>query len=89
MSGKKAGIAALFKKLNVLMLYSHCYGHALNLTVKDVICNVEILKETFEIIREIVKLVNGSPQRNTKLSKFREESNNLDKNVHEFVLQDG
>ena len=31
MSGKKAGIATLFKLLNPKMLYTHCYGHALNL----------------------------------------------------------
>lgn len=67
MPGKKAGIATSFKKLNVLMLHSHCNGHALNLAVNDAICKVEILKETFEITREIVKLVNGSLQRNTKL----------------------
>ena len=48
-------------------MHSHCYDHALNLAVNDAICKVEILKETFEITREIVKLVNGSLQRNAKL----------------------
>lgn len=84
MSGKKVGVAALFKKSDPLILYTLCYRHALNFAVEDAICKVEILKEVFEITRKIVKLLNNSPQRKTKISMIREESNNLHKSIHAF-----
>ena len=47
MAGKKSGVSVQFKSQNPKMLYTHCYGHALNLAVKDACTKVEILKETF------------------------------------------
>ena len=73
MSGKQADVATLFKLLNLKMLYTHCYGHALNLPVKDACFKVTILKDAFEISREVIKLVKDSPQRGTKLKAIRSE----------------
>ena len=55
---------------------SHCYGHAVNLVVKDACSKVDGLKERFETAHEICKLVKKSPKRNTKLKDLREESGN-------------
>ena len=66
------------------MLYTHCYGHALNLAVKDACFKVTILKEAFEISREVIKLVKDSPQRDTKLKAIRSEKSNKKKSVHAF-----
>lgn len=52
MSGKKAGLATLFKLLSPKMIYTHYYENALNLAVKDPCFKVTILKEAFEISRE-------------------------------------
>ena len=35
MAEKTSGVAAQFKKLSTKMLYKHCHGYALNLSVKD------------------------------------------------------
>ena len=43
------------------MLYTHCYGHVLNLAMKDACFKVTILKEAFEISGEVIKLVKDSP----------------------------
>ena len=67
MSGKKAGVATLVKLLKRKMVDSYCYGHALSLAVEVVRFKVTILKEAFEICREVIKLVKDSPQRDTKL----------------------
>ena len=48
MSGHKSGVAARIKDLNKKALYTHCYGHALNLCVKDACINVGCLKNTFD-----------------------------------------
>ena len=57
MSGQKTGVAAHVKSLNKKALFTHCYGHALNLAVKDVCNKVSCLKNTFDCAHEIVKLV--------------------------------
>ena len=65
MSGNKSGVATRIKSLNEKTLYTHCYGHVLNLSVKDVCSQVKCLKTTFDTSSEICKLVKFSPQRET------------------------
>ena len=84
MSGKRSGVATQFKSLNPKMLYTHCHGHALNLAVKDACSQVSALKETFEMAREITKLVKDSPQRNMKLEEIRKTTVNECKSIHAF-----
>ena len=38
-------VTAQFKSLNGKMLHVHCYGHALNLVVKDSCIKVKCLKD--------------------------------------------
>lgn len=47
-------------------------------------CKIEILEETFETTQDVVKIIKDSSQQNTKFSKIREESNNLNKSIHAF-----
>ena len=70
MSGKASGVATQFKLQNEKILYTHCCGHALNLAIKDACDKVECLKEAFDSIRGICKVVKKSPQRDTKLSEI-------------------
>ena len=84
MAGSKTGVATQFKSLNEKMLFTHCYGHALNLAIKETCSKVQCLKETFETVHEICKLVEKSPQRDTKLTDLREKSKNESKGVHSF-----
>ena len=84
MSGTKTGVATQFKSLNKKMLFTHCYGDALNLAIKDTCFNVDCLKETFETVNEICILVDKSPQRNTKLTDLRGKFENESKGVHSF-----
>ena len=86
MSGKKTGVAARIKSLNGKALYTHCYGHALNLCVKDACDKVECLKDTFDASYEICKLIKKSPQRETILNDLRVESQNTDPSVHAFCV---
>ena len=84
MSGKASGVATQFKLENEKMLYTHCYGHALNLAIKDACDKVECLKEAFDSIRDICKLVKKSPQRDTKFSEIRSATQNQEKSIHAF-----
>ena len=83
-SGEKAGVATQIKAINSKCLYTHCYGHALNLSVKDACTKIQCLKDTFDTAKEICKLVKKSPQRETYLRKLRIQSGNKEKSVHAF-----
>ena len=50
MFGKKTAADTLSKLFNPEMLYAYCYGHAMNLAVKDVYFKATITKEPFVII---------------------------------------
>ena len=84
MSGAKNGVAKKFKEQNPKMLYTHCYGHALNLTVKDTCTKVRSMKDCFEIASEITKLIKDYPKKETLLKEIREESANSHKGIHTF-----
>ena len=90
MAGTKTGVATQIKAINGKCLYTHCYGHALNLAVADSIKSIDCLKSTFEIRHEICKLIKKSPKRSTKLDDIRKEMKNDSKGVFmRYALQDG
>ena len=84
MSGSVSGVATRIKTLNSKCLYTHCYGHVLNLSVKDPCTKNKCLKTTFETAFEICKLIKYSPVRDTRLKQLREETKNEDAGVHAF-----
>ena len=84
MAGKKNGVAAKIKSINGKCLYTHCYGHALNLAVGDSIRNIKLLSDTFGTIKEVCNLVKKSPKRETHLKELRELSQNESNGVHAF-----
>ena len=86
MAGHKTGVATQINALNGKCLFIHCYRHALNLAVGDSIKAVSCLNETFEVVREICKLVKKSPQKGTHLSKLRAETSDEKIGVRTFCL---
>ena len=77
-----ATMATQIKSVNGKCLYTHCYGHALNLAVADAIKSVKCMNDSLDTVREIGKLVKKSPQRNTRLDKIRAETKNESRGVH-------
>jgi hypothetical protein len=82
MSGHKNGVAAKIKEINQTCLYTHCYGHSLNLAVSDTIKGVKHLTDTFEMIRAICKLIKKSPKRETQLKNIKEKAKSQAKGIH-------
>ena len=54
MFGIKSGVAKL---LTDIAIYSHCYGHALNLAANDTIKRCTLMKNTLDIVHEVCILV--------------------------------
>lgn len=78
MAGEKSGEAAQIRSFNSKYLYIHCYGHALNLSIKDACTKVQCLI----LERRFVSWWKQSPWRETSLRKLRLESGNEEKSVH-------
>lgn len=63
MSGARSGVATRLTDLESRALYTHCYGHALNLAIQDVVKGVKVMEDTLDTVYEITKLIRKSPKR--------------------------
>ena len=63
MSGQRSGVAKRITELEHRALYTHCYGHALNLAAQDSIKNIKVIEDALDTTYEIIKLIKKSPKR--------------------------
>ena len=56
MAGAKAGVAKKLLDEEPRAVYTHCYGHALNLACGDTIRSSKLMKDALYTTHEIVKL---------------------------------
>ena len=63
MSGIKKGLAVRMKETSPLAIYVHCYGHLLNLAIKDTMNNIKSLRHTLATIQSLYNFLEGSPKR--------------------------
>ena len=73
MSGLRNGVAAQVQKLEPRAIYTHCYGHSLNLAAGDTIKRCTVLKKALDITYEMSKLIKYSPKRDAMFSKLKDE----------------
>ena len=73
MAGTRAGVAVKIQELEPRAVFTHCYGHALNLAVSDTITNLPRMKDCLDTCYEIVKLIKFSPKREAMLFQLKEE----------------
>ena len=74
MAGVKNGIAAKIKLINEAALYTHCYGHVLNLAVNDCIRSTKDLSDVWVMLKDICNLVKKSPSRESKIREIRQKT---------------
>ena len=73
MAGHRTGVATQILTMEPRALYTHCYGHSLNLAMCDTIKNCKLTRDAMDVTHEISKLVKFSPKRNTIFDKLKEE----------------
>ena len=73
MSGAKHGTSTQILKEEERALYTHCYGHALNLAVGDSIRKSSIMSDALDNCQEISDLLKYSPKRDTLFRKIKAE----------------
>ena len=72
MSSSKSGVAKKISDLEPRAVYTHCYGHALNLAAGDTLKQCKVMKDSLETTREITKLIKYSPRRDGIFQKLKE-----------------
>lgn len=73
MSGRKKGVTKIIATKEPHAIYTHCYGHSLNLAVGDTIKQNDVMKSALDVMAEISKLVKKSPKRDAIFQKLKTE----------------
>ena len=84
MAGTKAGVAARIQQEEAKAIFTHCYGHALNLSVSDTIKRCKVMKDCLDTCFELIKLIKWSPKRAGMLTRIKEEIGDSSPNVRTF-----
>ena len=71
MRGAKNGVAAIIRKEKSRALYTHCYGHSLNLAVADTVKQSKVCRDALDIAFEITRLIKFSPKRNAAFNRIK------------------
>ena len=69
----KTGVAKRISDKEHRAVFTHCYGHALNLAVGDTVKQSEVINSSLETVQEIVKLIKRSPKRDAVFNKLKQE----------------
>ncbi len=65
MTGAKRGVATNILAKEERAVFTHCYGHALNLAVGDCVRQCKLLRDTMDTVHEVSKLIKYSPKRDS------------------------
>ena len=81
MSSDLRGVASRFKEEEPAALYVHCQARSLNLCLQDASQSCSLVRDSLELVMEIVKLIKYSSKRttlfNTMKSQVGSETQNL------------
>ena len=72
MSGAKSGVARRILEIEPRALFTHCYGHSLNLAACDTMKQIKLLKDALGVSFEITKLLKYSPRREGIFLRLKE-----------------
>ncbi len=73
MAGAKSGVVTRIQEIQSRAVFTHCYGHALNLIVAETIKQSAAMKDSLDICSEVIKLLKFSPRRETMLKEYKNE----------------
>ena len=63
MSGARTGVAKRIMDEEPRAVFTHCYGHSLNLAASDTMKKSKLMKNALDTTHEITKLIMFSPRR--------------------------
>jgi len=72
MSGVRNGVSTLISQEESRAVFTHCYGHSLNLAMNDTVKRCKLVKSSIEVVFEISKLIKKSPKRDAVFQRLKE-----------------
>ena len=63
LSGCRSGVAKRIMDVEPKAIYTHCYGHYLDIAISDTVKQCDCINNALSITHEITKLIKKSPQR--------------------------
>ena len=73
MSGIRNGVATQICKEEPRAVYTHCYGHSLNLAAADAVKQSKVMKSALATTHEVTKLIKYSPRRDALFQNLKSE----------------
>ena len=73
MKGIRSGLVPRIQEIESRAVYTHCYGHSINLAVNDALKSSKLLKDALDMTREVTKLIKYSPRREAIFRRLKEE----------------
>ena len=86
MSGSKSGVVTRMCAAEPRAVFTHCYGHSLNLACGDAIKHCKLMRDALDTSYEIIKLIKKSPAREAIFKKLKAEMNTDSPNAGIRVL---
>ena len=71
MAGSRTGTATQLRHVEGRAVIIHCYGHALNLAVADVVKQSKVIRDVLDTVGEINKLLKYSPKRGSLFEQLK------------------
>ena len=71
MSGSRSGVAKRISELEPKAIFTHCYGHILNLAASNTLKKSKVMKNALELTHEITKLIKCFPRREGIFQKLK------------------
>ena len=73
MCGIRSGVATQLSAIEPRALFTHCYGHSLDLGACDSIKNSKIVKNALDVTYKVCKLLKYSPRRDSLFDKIKKD----------------
>ena len=73
MCGTKSGVVTRMYKVEPRAVFTHCYGHSLNLACSDAIKQCKLMQDALDTTHEITKLIKISPARDAIFKRLKVE----------------
>ena len=73
MKGRLSGVSTQILREEPSAIYTHCYGHSLNLACQDTIRDVKVVKDALDTTFELSKLLKYSSKRKATFKAIKEQ----------------
>ena len=72
--GARSGVAKGILDEEPRAVYTHCYGHSINLAASDAVKQTKLMKDTLDTTHEITKLIKYPPRREAVFQELKQGS---------------